>query len=74
MDRDGAAASHLGCVIVQFDGGADLAGRPYDHVPGQVRNFGGSEPSFHRQQNHGAVASRSTGVVGEEQQVFDVLV
>ena len=74
MNRDGPSAAHLGCVIVQFDGCADLSGRPQHHVPGQLGDLGGPEPSFHRQQNDRAITGGVTGVAGEEQQVFDVLV
>ena len=74
MHRDRATTSHLGCVVVKLDRRADLAGRPYGHVPGQVGNLSGPQASFHRKQNNDVIAIRLAGIAGEEQQVFDVLV
>ena len=73
MDRDGAAASLLGSVIVKFNGGADLPSWPYHHVPRQFGDFTSAKTSLGGQQNDNTISEGGASIVGEEQEIVDVI-
>jgi hypothetical protein len=72
VDWNNSAAAFLGHAIPQLQGGRDLTGWIDHHVPSQVGDFGSTQASLQRQQHNHLVADRVSGLLSDEQQVFDV--
>jgi len=74
MNWNDSTAALLRSSVLQFERAADLAGRPGQHLPGQVSDFTGAQASLHRQQHKHLVANGMPGLTSEDQQVFNMIV
>lgn len=73
MNWNEPAAFLLGRAVTQLDHVADFAGRPQDHVPGQLGDLAGAQASLERQQQDQAISASVSGGGGKDEEASCLL-
>jgi hypothetical protein len=73
MKGDQPSTAHLGRMIAKFEHGTDFAASPQNHVPCQFGDFASAKTSLSRQKNDKPVAEGEASMIGEKQEIVDVI-
>ena len=65
--------AHLRRMIAKFKYGTDFAASVQNHVPRQFGDFASAKTSLNGQQNDKSVAERGAAIIGEKQEIVDVI-
>jgi hypothetical protein len=71
---DEAAALLLGGAVAQLDHVADFAGRPQDHVPGELGDLASPQACLERQQQDQMVSAGVSGGGGKDEEASCLLI
>lgn len=73
MERDYSAVALLCSAVSQLQGCANGTIRIENHLPGEVRNLGGSQASFHGEQERSRGRVEVQDRFGKQEEIVDLV-